>query len=129
MHQTRFPDASIRLDRRRVLIGAGAAAGALALPRHAGAAVSIDVTQGNVQPMPIALPDFVGGGGAADGEVGRGVTQVISANLMRSGLFAPIDPAAYIERISNIDAMPRFSPSARCSTRWSPRFSTCCTIA
>ena len=34
--------------------------------------------------------------------------QVIAGNLKRSGLFAPIDQAAYIERISNIDAVPRF---------------------
>ena len=47
--------------------------------------------------MPIALPDFVGGG-QADGEVARNVTQIITANLRRSGLFAPIDPAAYIEK-------------------------------
>jgi TolB protein len=40
--------------------------------------------------------------------VARTVTQVITANLARSGLFAPIDPAAYIERIANFDAVPRF---------------------
>ena len=44
-----------------------------------------------------------------DGDVARNVTQVITANLKRSGLFAPIDPAAYIEKISNIDALPRFA--------------------
>jgi TolB protein len=107
MHHAR-PTALI-LNRRRVLLGAGAAAGALALPRQALAVVSIDVTQGTVKPMPIALPDFVGGSGAADGEVGRGVTQVIAGNLKRSGLFEPIDQAAYIERIANIDSVPRFA--------------------
>ena len=30
------------------------------------------------------------------------------SNLQRSGLFAPIDQAAYIEKISNVDATPRF---------------------
>ena len=70
--------------------------------------LSIDVTQGNIQPIPIAIPDFVGGS-SNDGDVARNVTQVIAANLKRSGLFAPIDPAAYIERISNIDALPRFA--------------------
>jgi TolB protein len=34
---------------------------------------------------------------------------VIAANLKRSGLFAPIDPAAYIEKVSNVDALPRFA--------------------
>src|SRR6516165_6329497 len=36
------------------------------------------------------------------------VTQIIAANLQRSGLFAPIDPTAYIERIASVDAVPRF---------------------
>jgi TolB protein len=94
------------LNRRRVLLGAGAIA---LTPSSLGIAQTrIDVTQGTPKPMPIALPDFVGGGGAADAETGRGVTQVIAANLQRSGLFAPIDQNAYIERIANIDAMPRF---------------------
>ncbi len=51
-----------------------------------------------------------------DSEVARNVTQVITANLKRSGLFAPIDPAAYIEKVSNIDALPRFRRLARPST-------------
>jgi len=93
-------------NRRRILLGASALA---AMPSSfAFAQTRIDVTQGTVKPMPIALPDFVGGAGAADAELGRGVTQVIAANLQRSGLFAPIDQNAYIERIANIDAMPRF---------------------
>ena len=37
------------------------------------------------------------------------MTQVITNNLRRSGLFAPIDPEAYIEKICNIDAVPRFA--------------------
>ena len=95
--------------RRRVLaLGAAGTAGALAmLPWPAAAQLKLDITQGNVQPVPIAIPDF-SGGTPADTEVARGITQVITANLKRSGLFAPIDPAAYIEKISNIDAVPRF---------------------
>jgi TolB protein len=61
-----------------------------------------------VQPIPIALPDFLGGS-PADSEIARNITQVITANLRRSGLFAPIDPAAFIERIANTDAVPQFA--------------------
>ena len=105
-------DPSIRarglLITRRTLL-AGAAGAALGPPaRPAAAAVSIDVTQGTVQPMPIALPDFLGGN-PSDVDVARNVTQVIAANLKRSGLFAPVDPAAFIERISDIDSVPRFA--------------------
>jgi TolB protein len=106
------PPGRLWMTRRTLVAGAAAgvtAGAALGLrPRVARAVTSIDVTQGNVQPMPIALPDFVGGT-PGDSEVARNITQVIAANLKRSGLFAPIDPAAYIERVSNIDAVPRFA--------------------
>jgi TolB protein len=93
--------------RRALLLGAGVATGALAglTPRLAAAApLHLDITQGNVQPIPIALPDFVATGEA---ETAHDVTQIIASNLQRSGLFRPIDPAAYIERNPNFD-YPRF---------------------
>jgi TolB protein len=97
----------LRLTRRRAL-ALGALAGGLTLsPRFAAAVVQLDVSQGNFQPMPIALPDFIAGTGG-DGDTARGVTQIITANLKRCGLFAPIDPAAYIEKIASVDAVPRF---------------------
>jgi TolB protein len=100
---------SFPLTRRGLLLGGVATATALGvLPlERAQAQLRLDVTRGNVAPMPIALPDFVGGA-PSDNEAGRSITQVITSNLQRSGLFAPIDPAAYIERIANFDATPRF---------------------
>jgi len=93
------------------MLGAGAVAGALVgLPRRADAAVRLDVTQGNIQPIPIALPDFIAN--AADPQTAHEITQIIVSNFQRSGLFAPIDPAAYIERISAFAAYPR-SPDWR----------------
>jgi TolB protein len=95
------------ITRRSLLWGAAGAA--VALRAHpAFAAVSIDVTQGTVQPMPIALSDFVGGN-SSDIDVAGNVSQVIGSNLRRSGLFAPVDPAAFIERIVDIDRVPRFA--------------------
>jgi TolB protein len=76
-------------------------------PRPARAVLNIDINQGNVRPMPIALPDFLTGG-PAEGDTGRNVTAVISNNLQRSGLFAPVNPAAFIEKITNSDSVPRF---------------------
>jgi TolB protein len=103
------PDRRLTTFTRRaaLTLGAGAALTAAAGLRSARAAVRIDITQGNIQPMPIALPDFIGGGGA-DSEMARNVTGVITNNLRRSGLFAPIDPAAFIEQIKNPHAVPRF---------------------
>jgi TolB protein len=74
--------------------------------RPAQAVLKLDVTQGNVQPMPIALPDFLGP--PADGEVARNVSGIIVNNLRRSGLFQPLDPASFIERINRFEDIPKF---------------------
>ena len=94
-----------KISRRGLLVGASALAATG--PRPARAVLNIDINQGNVQPMPIALPDFLTGG-PTEGDIGRNVTAVITNNLQRSGLFAPINPAAFIEKISNSDSVPRF---------------------
>ena len=107
MSVTSFSLPPLPLSRRHVLIGGTGAAAGLLLPSLAGAQTKLQITEGNVAPLPIAIPDFVAGS-PADGEVGTGVAQVITNNLRRSGLFAPIDPAAFIEKTINIDAAPQF---------------------
>src|SRR6202048_3330100 len=84
---------SVSLTRRKVMaLGAGVAAGATgALPvERALAVLKLDVTQGNVQPVPIAIPEFIAVA-TQDPALGRNISQIIGANLQRSGLFAPID--------------------------------------
>ena len=71
---------------------------------QAFARVEIDVTKGNVDPLPIAIPVFLD-----NGELGRKISDVVEADLRRSGLFAPIDRAAFIEKITNTNANPNFS--------------------
>src|SRR4051812_45773513 len=92
------------LTRRRLLALTAATSTGAMLGTPALAKPRLDVTQGNVAPMPIAIPDFVGGT-PSDTEAARAITQFITANLRRSGLFAPIDPAAYIEKILSFDAL------------------------
>ena len=69
----------------------------------------VDVTRGNLDPLPIALPDFVGSGDAEAAARGADITRVVTNDLASSGLFAPVDQDAYIEDIENIDLRPRFS--------------------
>ena len=97
---------SLRLSRRHLLSGM-ASLGMLAGAPQALAQKRVQIPEGEFVPLPIALPNFVAGT-PSDGEVSIGVTQVITNNLKRSGLFAPIDQAAYIEKIVNIDALPQF---------------------
>jgi TolB protein len=93
---------------RRQTLALGASFGlAASLPGLSQAQTQLRVEGGNIQPIPIAIPNFVPGS-PADNDAAVGVTQVITNNLKRSGLFAPIDPAAYIERITNIDVPPQF---------------------
>ena len=62
-----------------------------------------DITKGNVEPLPIAITDFLAGG-----DLGAKISGVVAADLKRSGLFAPVDKGAFIEKISNPDVSPRF---------------------
>lgn len=74
---------------------------------RAFAQLSVDITQGTIKPMPIAIPPFVGSGGNVD-ELSQNVAQVITADLKRSGLFVPIDPSAFLEPIVPPSATPNF---------------------
>jgi len=75
------------------------------LPARAELVVRID--QGVSEPIPLAIPDFVGTQGQAQA-TGRDIASVVRADLERSGLFRPLDPASFIEKISDINAQPRF---------------------
>ncbi len=78
----------------------------------AHAQLRIDITEGQVAPTPIAIANFTGPDGVVS-EVGKQIAQIISEDLESSGLFAPVDSAAFIE--------PPKAPSIRPNfTNWSP---------
>ena len=87
--------------RRRGLITASAALLAAPsivraqAPAAAPPSAVIDVNRARTDPIPVAIPNLVGTGGDAD-RLGRDIAGVITNNLARSGLFRPIDPAAFI---------------------------------
>ncbi|MEO3434215.1 Tol-Pal system beta propeller repeat protein TolB [Inquilinus sp. CAU 1745] len=85
------------------------AAAALLLAVHpARSQVQIDITQGVQEPLPIAVTDFYGVG-AEEAQAGVDIAGVISANLSRSGLFRPIDKAAFIQSSAALQNGPTFS--------------------
>ena len=77
-------------------------AAALLRPSAARAEIEVNVNRGDVQPLPIAVPAFGGG------QVGADIAGVIAANLQRSGLFRPLDPASFVEKDLNAAVQPRF---------------------
>jgi TolB protein len=99
-----------RPSRRQIMSGMAALGALAAAPGRSALAQApkrVQIPDGEFAPLPIAIPNFAAGT-PGDAEVGAGVTQVITNNLKRSGLFAPIDQAAYIEKTVNIDAAPNF---------------------
>ena len=74
----------------------------------AKAQLEIDITKGNIDPTPIAVPDFL----ATDSQsraIGADIASVVRADLERSGLFKSLNPSSFIERQTNIDYQPTFA--------------------
>ena len=80
----------------------------LTLAAPARAELHIEITRGVVEPMPIAVTSFYGAGGA-EAQMGQNISKVVSADLERSGLFRPLDPAAFIQNPQALQSLPRFA--------------------
>jgi TolB protein len=81
--------------------------GALVTAEPARAVVELNITQGTIQALPIAIPDFAGDG-SVDAQAAREISDVVASDLRASGLFSPIDRAAFVEKGVGTDAVPRF---------------------
>ena len=68
----------------------------------ASADIVVNVDQGATQPLPIAIPAFGGP------EVGGRISQVVSADLARSELFRPLEPASFQEQVGDVNVQPTF---------------------
>ncbi|MBF0354377.1 MAG: Tol-Pal system protein TolB [Alphaproteobacteria bacterium] len=90
--------------------------GLMFLNAPAWAEVRIDITRGNVQPLPVAVTDFQGVKGN-EGQVGADISRVIAADLERSGLFKPIDKRAFIQSAESLAVQPRFGDWRQINTQ------------
>jgi TolB protein len=68
----------------------------------ARADVTVDVNQGVLQPMPIAIPAF-------GGPQGADIARVVENDLEGSGLFRPLDPSTFQEKTLDVNVQPQFA--------------------
>jgi TolB protein len=95
---------------RRALLGGSAtllASSALAQQPARPSSAVIDVDRARTAPIPVAIPDLVGGN-AETQRIGRDIAGVITNNLARSGLFRPVDRAAFIQNAAQAADLPRW---------------------
>jgi TolB protein len=110
--KTNVAGAHASLTRRGAIAGLGATALAPvawstpAMAQRANEEGGLRGTQreGTIAPIPIAIPRFLG----EDERFVAEVTGVVEADLERSGLFRPLDPASFIDKVRDINTPPRF---------------------
>jgi TolB protein len=71
------------------------------------AELRIDITQGSVNPMPIAIVDM-SGKSAQEQKFGQDISRVIAKDLERSGIFMSIDRKSFIQTSDALQSLPRF---------------------
>lgn len=80
---------------------------ALFAPLSAHADIKVDITKGVVEPIPIAIPSFFGASGN-EAQYGRNIAQVVSNDLVRSGLFSAVDSKAFVQDADSLLVAPKF---------------------
>ena len=69
--------------------------------------LEVTLTQGSVKPTPIAITNLFSSNSDFE-KIGKNISDVISDNLERSGLFIPIDKKAFIQSNKSLSQQPRF---------------------
>ncbi|SUS07495.1 Protein TolB [uncultured Defluviicoccus sp.] len=95
--------------RLQAMIGAVALALVVVAGLPAAADLRIDITRGVVEPLPIVILPFPSAGGDQASDVGTEITNVIAADLERSGLFKPLDPRPLSVSQPSLDTLPMFA--------------------
>jgi len=95
-----------RLTRILFLLSAWVFGWLFSLPAYAQ--LEIDITKGNLDPVQIAVPNFLANT-SSERDLGARIAGVIQADLERSGLFKALDSASFLETQTNIDYKPTFA--------------------
>ncbi|MEM8570963.1 MAG: Tol-Pal system beta propeller repeat protein TolB [Pseudomonadota bacterium] len=94
--------------RRGLLLGVPAALALRPFAAAAQAPLRLEITEGVVEPMPFAAPQFISETPTGD-DMARRITEVMVADLTGSGLFREISPNAHIGRVTSFEAPIRFT--------------------
>ncbi|MEM8693256.1 MAG: Tol-Pal system beta propeller repeat protein TolB [Pseudomonadota bacterium] len=68
----------------------------------------IEITEGVIEPLPFAVPDFVAETGDA-GQLGRDIARVIAADLTGTGLFRELPASAFISQVTDFGAQVQYA--------------------
>jgi len=68
----------------------------------------IEITEGVIEPLPYAVPDFVADSAAA-GDYARNIARVVASDLSGTGLFREIPADAHIARVTSFSSPVQFA--------------------
>tara|TARA_Y100000590_G_scaffold458725_2_gene614065 strand:- start:719 stop:2053 length:1335 start_codon:yes stop_codon:yes gene_type:complete len=76
------------------------------------ALIEIDITRGNLNPLPVAVSplhvETVSSEVLQEIEVGSEISKIVETNLLRSGLFNPLDKNSFVQKPDIAHLKPRF---------------------
>lgn len=95
----------------RAFFAAGAALlfAVAAGPNRVAAQVTVDVNQGQIQPLPISIAPF-------NGDHGADIARVVADDLQRSGYFRMVDPSGVTDKV-DVSIIPDFKAWQKASTQ------------
>ena len=103
-----FTNLNIKIAYLRKLASMVLLAIGVSLSTASSQTLRLDITEGQIAPIPVAVADFTGLDGVPS-DVGRQIAQVISDDLVSSGLFTAIDSAAFISPPTSPSLRPEFA--------------------
>ncbi|MFN3867960.1 MAG: Tol-Pal system beta propeller repeat protein TolB [Hyphomicrobiaceae bacterium] len=89
---------------RWLLVAVACLSAVVGLVNPASAQLRGTQREGTIAPIPIAIPEFIG----SDPKLAADISNIVAGNLGRSGLFDPLDRGSFLERVSDVNAAPRF---------------------
>ena len=84
-----------------------ALAAPVTLAQERSGPLRIEITEGVIEPVPIAVAPFIAENAAAN-DFARQITAVVSADLTGTGLFRDIPQSAYISQVTDFDAQVQY---------------------